>query len=62
MRVMVYKKRAGQRQVIVVPGKRAAMAPVSIRGANKHGVFAEVEVVVEAVELAEKAGSSAHKQ
>lgn len=46
MRVMVYKAREGQYEVVVIPSKSARKPPISLRGQSKQAVMAELEEVL----------------
>lgn len=49
MRVYIWKKVAGERDVLVLPGPRAGMRPVVLRDLSKESLVPAIETAVEEV-------------
>lgn len=45
MRIIVYKVENGVQSISVVPGRRAHLAPILVRGTDRAAVLAEVSEV-----------------
>lgn len=49
MRILVFPVREGVREVLVVPGKAARLAPILVRGTEKAAVKQEVAAAIDVV-------------
>lgn len=53
MRIIIYKVRDQVHEYLLVPGRRAHMSPVRVRGRDKERVREDLETAIAAVSVAE---------